>query len=153
MFENYKDMWAISSQASNRRRFNDYLVAQSTLITRWKSEIPKNNIFYIIHGKDIVYSFMKIKVVKRIDTGLIMLEVTQEEREKLAPLINAKKLPPLTIKICIYKNRRGRWKNVILWCEDRRDICRIIPRLVTTYSFEVVPMEDIKIKIQHKGAF
>ena len=57
MFENNKD-WAISNQASNRGRLNDYSVAGSTLSTLDNgsgSPLTRNG-----EGEDIVSSHMKI---------------------------------------------------------------------------------------------
>ena len=52
-----------------------------------------------------------------------------------------------TIKMSIYKNRRGRYKDILLWCKADRGICRIDPVFVTNYNYELINIEDFKIKV------
>ena len=54
----------------------------------------------------------------------------------------------------IYKNRRGRYNHILLWCKADLGICRINPIFATSYSYELIDMEDYKINvIPEKGAF
>ena len=54
MFENYA-YWAISSQAPNRGRFNDYPVREYNASDwHWKCGTPK------LLGEDIVYAYRKL---------------------------------------------------------------------------------------------
>ena len=78
---------------------------------------------------------------------MIMLEVTQQDREKLMPIIQNRGLEEPTIKISIYKNRRGRWKGIYLWCRGNRGICRIEPMFATKYNYEVIELEDLMITV------
>jgi hypothetical protein len=48
----------------------------------------------------------------------------------------------------IYKNRRGRYKDVILWCRSRRESCRIIPMFMTDMNYEFINIQDTKINIK-----
>ena len=57
------------------------------------------------------------------------------------------------IKISIYKNRRGRWKGIYLWAKADRGCCRIEPMFATKYNYELIEMEDLKIKIAEDSAF
>ena len=59
------------------------------------------------------------------------------------------------IKISIYKNRRGRYKSVLLWCKPNRGTCRIEPMFMTNYQYQMIPVEDliINIKQEIKSAF
>ena len=90
---------------------------------------------------------MKVKVLRKIDTGMIMLEVTQQDREKLAPIIQNRGFAEPVIKISIYKNRRGRWKGIYLWCKANRGICRIEPMFATKYNYEVIELENLMITV------
>lgn len=101
------------------------------------------------HGKDIVYSFMKVKVVKKIDAGLIMLSVTDKDKESLASIIS--KNPHWdspAIKISVYKNRRGKYKGVYLWCKANLGTCRVQPMFVTNYQYELQTIDNIKIEFR-----
>lgn len=77
-----------------------------------------------------------------------MLEVTQKDREMLESVINQLGIEMPNIKISIYKNRRGKWKGIYLWCNANRGICRFDPIFVTNYNYEIIEMEDLRIKIK-----
>ena len=79
---------------------------------------------------------------------MIMLEVSQEDLTALDPLIRAEGFEKPNIKISIYKNRRGRYKSVLLWCKANRGICRIEPMFMTNYQYQFMPIEDLKIKVK-----
>ena len=57
------------------------------------------------------------------------------------------------IKISVYKNRRGRYKGVYLWCAADLGICRIKPMFVTGYDYEMKSIDDIKIMVDEESAF
>jgi hypothetical protein len=92
-------------------------------------------------------------IADKIDAGLIMLEVTQKDREALEQVIQKGGFEVPVIKISVYKNRRGRWKGIYLWCRANRGICRIEPMFVTKYNYELIEMEDLKIKVEDESAF
>lgn len=85
----------------------------------------------------MVYSILKEMVVKKIDLGSIISLVDDKEYEAMSPLLRAamarKEVAPEasekpTHVIDIYKNRRGRYKNVRVWCKidlgtgERKDL-------------------------------
>ena len=92
-------------------------------------------------------------IADKIDVGMIMLETTQKDRESLLPIVNKGGFEMPDIKISVYKNRRGRWKGIYLWAKADRGICRINPMFVTKWNYELVEMEDLKIKIADESAF
>ena len=51
------------------------------------------------------------------------------------------------LKISIYKNRRGRYNHILLWCKAELGICRINPLFATAYNYELIDMEDYKINV------
>ena len=53
----------------------------------------------------------------------------------------------------IYKNRRGRYKGVILWCKADLGVCRIKPMFCTAYDYEMVSIDDVRIRIDEESAF
>ena len=85
--------------------------------------------------------------------GMIMLQVSQEDREALRDILSTGTFEEPIIKISVYKNRRGRWKDILLWCRAKRGICRIEPMFVTNYQYELIEMDDLKIKVKEKSAF
>jgi replicative DNA helicase len=92
-------------------------------------------------------------IADKIDAGAIMLDVTQEDLEALSDVITRGGFQPPDVKMSIYKNRRGRWKNVLMWCKADRGTCRIEPMFVTKYNYELVEMEDFHIRIQDESVF
>ena len=78
---------------------------------------------------------------------MIMLQVSQEDKEALKSIINTKGFCEPAIKISIYKNRRGQYKDILLWCKANRGTCRIEPMFATNYKYEWVNITDFKIKI------
>ena len=89
-------------------------------------------------------------IADKIDCGMIMLEVSQEDLNALEPIIRQQGLEMPTVKISIYKNRRGRYKGVLLWCKADRGICRIEPMFMTNYQYQYMPVEDLKINVKPK---
>lgn len=87
-------------------------------------------------------------IADKIDLGEIMLEVSQEDREALADVISRNALPVPDIKISIYKNRRGEYKDILLWCTSNRGCCKIDPIFVTNYQYELINIPDLRIKVK-----
>jgi replicative DNA helicase len=92
-------------------------------------------------------------IADKIDVGMIMLELTQKDKDSLQAIVQKMGIPMPDIKISIYKNRRGRWKSIYLWAKADRGICRIQPQFVTKWNYELIEMEDLRIKIQDASAF
>ena len=84
---------------------------------------------------------------------MVMLEVTQKDRESLKDIVAKGGFEMPDIKISIYKNRRGRWKSIYLWCKADRGICRINPIFCTKWNYELIEMEDLRIKIRDESEF
>ena len=89
-------------------------------------------------------------IADKIDMGAIMLEVTQKDRESLESIINKGNYEMPVIKISIYKNRRGRWKGIYLWCTANRGTCKINPIFATNYQYEFIDIPDTKINVKSK---
>lgn len=92
-------------------------------------------------------------IADKIDLGMIMLELTKKDREVLDPIVKKMGIEMPNVKISIYKNRRGRWKGIYLWCHANRGICRFDPVFVTKWTYELIDMEDLRIKVQDASAF
>lgn len=88
---------------------------------------------------------MRAKVERKIDFGCIMLPVTESDKEKLNRIIQSTAFDVPNLKISVYKNRRGRYKGVYLWCKADLGVCRINPMFVTDYSYELQQVPDLKI--------
>ena len=93
-------------------------------------------------------------IADKIDAGMIMLEVSQDDLKALDPFIKQNNLPIPKIKMSIYKNRRGRYKDVLLWCTADRGTCRIEPAFVTDYQYKLIDVPVYKVTVKdNKTAF
>ena len=89
-------------------------------------------------------------IADKIDCGMIMLEADHEDITALEKIIREGGFEKPVIKISIYKNRRGRYKSILLWCKANRGTCRIEPMFATNYQYEIIPIENLKITIKPK---
>ena len=89
-------------------------------------------------------------IADKIDEGEILLQVSDDDREALKNIVNSMGIEMPDIKKSVYKNRRGRYKDILLWCKSSRGICRIDPIFVTNYNYELMDIEDLKIKVTPK---
>ena len=92
-------------------------------------------------------------IADKVDYGSILLNVQDDDLVSLEKILNTKLFDTPTIKMSVYKNRRGRYKGVILWCKADLGTCRITPMFCTTYTYELVPIDDIKITLEEESAF
>jgi replicative DNA helicase len=84
----------------------------------------------------------------KIDVGYISLPVTEQDREALAPFVQASCLPMPNIVHHIYKNRRGKFKSVKLWCHGDLSICRVDPLFLTEDDYTTINIEDFEIVVK-----
>lgn len=92
-------------------------------------------------------------IADRIDVGLILLNVTDDDLLKIEPILDANKnFERPNLKLSVYKNRRGAYKGVYLWCSADLSTCRIQPQFCTTWRHELVGIEDIKIIVDEGPA-
>ena len=92
-------------------------------------------------------------IADKIDYGAILLNVRDDDLVKLDPILASNIFDKPTIKMSIYKNRRGRYKGVYLWCKADLGTCRIKPMFCTDYSYEMISIDDIRIKVKEESAF
>lgn len=82
-----------------------------------------------------------------------MLSVKDEDLVKLDKILCTNVFEKPTIKISVYKNRRGRYKGIYLWCKADLGCCRIQPMFCTSYDYEMISIDDIKIILEEESAF
>ena len=81
---------------------------------------------------------------------MIILNTSQEDKEALHETLLRSGFEEPTIKISIYKNRRGQYKDILLWCKANLGTCKIIPLFATDYQYKIIDLPDLKIKINPK---
>jgi replicative DNA helicase len=92
-------------------------------------------------------------IADKIDYGSILLSVRDDDLVALENILSSNLFERPTIKMSIYKNRRGRYKGVILWCKADLGCCRIQPMFCTTYDYEMVSIDDVRIRVNDESAF
>ena len=92
-------------------------------------------------------------IADKIDYGAILLSVKDDDLVSLENILSTSIFEKPTIKMSIYKNRRGRYKGVILWCKADLGCCRIKPMFCTTYDYEMVSIDDVRIRVEDDSAF
>lgn len=93
---------------------------------------------------------MAKSIADKVDAGSIMLPVTNADREGLATIINRNGFSQPSIKISVYKNRRGKYKSIFLWCKADLGICRVEPMFATDYNYNLIQLNDTKIILDNK---
>lgn len=90
-------------------------------------------------------------IADKIDLGMIMLQSSHEDKEALKDLImKGGFAAEPNVKISVYKNRRGQYKDILLWCNANRATCRFEIMFATDYQYKLVELPDLKIKINPK---
>jgi len=76
-----------------------------------------------------------------------MLLVKDDDKKGLEKILSTGTFETPTIKISVYKNRRGRYKGIYLWCKADLGTCRIKPMFATGWDYELIPIDDTRIHI------
>ena len=92
-------------------------------------------------------------IADKIDFGSILLGVKQEDIEALQTVLASNQFETPNLKLSVYKNRRGRYKGILLWCKGELGTCRVKPMFATTYDYEILSINDIKIITEDEGAW
>lgn len=92
-------------------------------------------------------------IADKIDFGSILLSVKDKDIEALGTILTSNTFDRPNLKLSIYKNRRGRYNGIYLWCQADLGTCRVKPMFATDWGYEIIPMDDIKIITEEKGAF
>ena len=124
-------------------KYGVFIMSATQLNGDWKdAKIPDQN---LLRGAKAI--------ADKIDYGSILLNTTDEDLVALESILSSSMFDRPTIKMSIYKNRRGRYKGVILWCKANLGCCRIQPMFCTTYDYEMVSIDDIRIRVDEESAF
>ena len=124
-------------------KYGIFIMSATQLNGDWKdAKIPDQN---LLRGAKAI--------ADKIDYGAILLNTTDEDLIALEKILSTTMFSKPTIKMSIYKNRRGRYKGVILWCKADLGTCRIQPMFCTSYDHEMINIDDIRIRVDEESAF
>ena len=92
-------------------------------------------------------------IADKIDVGMLLLQARDNDYQSLEKILETNTFERPTINLSVYNNRRGTYKGIYLWCKADLGCCRIIPIFCTDWSYELVDMENVKIRIAEDSAF
>lgn len=87
-------------------------------------------------------------IADKIDYGALLLPVTKQDADGIKTLVMKNNFSTPTLKLSIYKNRRGSYKGVYLWCKANLGVCRVEPMFCTDYNYNLVQINDVKINVK-----
>ena len=90
-------------------------------------------------------------IADKIDYGAILMMVKEKDLEALSPILDSNVFDRPVIKISVYKNRRGKYKGVYLWCKADLGTCRIKPMFCTSWDYELINLDNIKIVVEESA--
>lgn len=76
------------------------------------------------------------------------MRVSDDDLVSLESILGSNLFEKPNIKMSIYKNRRGSYKGVYLWCKADLGTCRIKPMFCTTWGYEMLNVDDVRIQIE-----
>ena len=119
-----------------------FMLSSTQLNADWKeSKTPDQN---LLRGAK--------SIADKIDYGSHLLPVTDEDLVSLSGITDSFAHKP-NLKISVYKNRRGRYTSLYLWCHADLGTCRIKPMFATSWSYDLISIDDIRVQIEEKSAF
>ena len=92
-------------------------------------------------------------IADKIDFGAILLPAKEDDIEGLQRILTNNAFDKPDLKMSVYKNRRGRYKGIYLWCKADLGTCRVKPMFATTYNYEIIQIDNLKILTTEPSAF
>ena len=92
-------------------------------------------------------------IADKIDYGSHILPVSDEDLQSISDVLNHFPQAPNS-KISVYKNRRGAYKGIYLWCNADLGTCRVKPMFATDWNYNLISIDDMRIELEEEqGAF
>lgn len=115
-----------------------FLMSATQLNSEWETkEVANQN---LLRGSKAI--------ADKIDLGMIMLPVMEDDIAKLRNILDNNGLVEPNLKISVYKNRRGEYKDIIIWCTVNLGICRITPLFVTDNYYRIINIKETKVIVE-----
>ena len=78
------------------------------------------------------------------------MPVKDTDLQALEGILSTNMFETPILKLSIYKNRRGKFKGVMLWCKGDLGTCRVDPMFMTDYSYNLISIDDIRIMVKEE---
>ena len=89
-------------------------------------------------------------IADKVDVGMIILPVTDQDRESIRGLCEKNGFEIPRAKISVYKNRGGKYNHLFLWCETNLGTCKITPIFATDYLYTPIEIEELVIEVEER---
>lgn len=86
----------------------------------------------------------------KIDVGSIIMPLREFEKDAIkiaSQKMNCEKVP--TIGIWFYKNRRSKYKDVVVWCYNYLGRCKLKPAFVTDANYQLIDVPELNIEVKN----
>lgn len=87
-------------------------------------------------------------IADKIDLGCILMPVRNFEIENLQIICDKLKCTTPAIGIHFYKNRRSKYKDIVVWCSNNLGTCKIKPLFVTDKNYKYIDLQDLNIIVK-----
>lgn len=79
---------------------------------------------------------------------MIALSPTTDDLAKVEEIVEKMGCYTPNMKISVYKNRRGRYKGIYIWCYADLGTCRVKPLFITDYHHSIQTIERTTIIVK-----
>ena len=118
-------------------QYNVFILSSTQLSNNWReSETPDQT---LLRGAKAL--------ADKTDWASHLLPLNDKDKESIESIVSNGGFPEPDMKLSIYKNRRGKYKGVYLWCKVNLGVCRVEPLFATRWDYNYVNMEDVKITV------
>lgn len=103
-----------------------------------------------IEAKDVNQNLLRgaKSIADKVDLGCIIMPLRDFELEKIQYVIQQLQCDTPTIGIHFYKNRRSKYKDIIIWCKNDLGKCKIYPLFVTDSNLKLIEIPNYKIQLK-----
>lgn len=84
----------------------------------------------------------------KVDIGEVDVPVTEEDRGLIKTIVDKIGCDMPDLKCSIYKNRRGKWTRIYIWCKKDLGVCRVYPLFCTNWYYELLDIGGTQIKVK-----
>ena len=87
-------------------------------------------------------------IADKIDLGYIIMPVRSFEIENIAAISKKLNCKIPTVGLHFYKNRRSKYKDIVVWCENCLGTCKFKPIFATDKDFNIINLTDTQIVVK-----
>nr|DAR02266.1 MAG TPA: hypothetical protein [Bacteriophage sp.] len=90
---------------------------------------------------------MAKSIADKIDVGEIALDVTEDDLERIRPILSNIPVVP-NVKMSVYKNRRGAYNRIFLWMYANKGTCRYETMFATDFNYHPIDLKETELIVK-----